>query len=450
MSSFSQKPPLLQFSESIVERCLARGATQAECFAEEGASTSASVEQNELKAASVAEHRAAGIRVIVEGRLGFAYVNRQDERSVATAIDDAIAIARASPVDVANDFPAPTSVRAMGGLYDERIAALGVNDAVENVVEMFGAARSNPIVSVDNASFSCSHGQTALANSKGVSLHERDSAVSWALFGMAVDGGEASSFDSVAEGRRQLDNIDVAAAGKKFAERVLSLRAPKRAKAYRGTVLFAPEAFAEIFLEPLLESIDGDAVLKGRSALANKRAERIAAPGFTLVDDGTLPGALGSSSFDREGCPHRRMVLIGDGVLHHFLYDGRAARRAGTYSTGHASGSARSAPMIGTTNLVLHPGDVDDEGLLSSLKTGLQVGRFSGNVDAVSGDYSGVAKGSFWVSKGQRVWPVQETLIAGNIYRDLKHIVHRGSRLEQMMTMAAPAVLIDGISVTTS
>jgi PmbA protein len=439
---------LEKLAAAVVEQCIAAGASEAECYAEAGHSTSASVEQNELKAASVAEHQALGIRVFVDRKMGFAYVNRTDSSSLRGAVEDAMAIAKASPPDEANQLLTTTAHRSVGGLYDERMAALGVNDAIGLVEAMHGAASTHKAVSIDNGSCSISTGATALVNSRGLVRSDQDSAITWALFGMAVENGEASGFDALSSGSRSLDDVQVAATGKRFAQRVLALRKPKAAKAYRGAVLFAPEAVAEIFLEPLLESLDGDAVWKRKSVLAHLRAQRIAAPGFTLIDDGTIAGALGSAGFDREGLPHQRMVLVGDGVLHRFLYDVKTSIRASVPPTGHASGSARSIPSIGTTNLTLLGGDASDAQLLRKLGTGLEVGRFSGTVDAVSGDYSGVAKGSFWVKNGARAWPVQETLIAGNVYRDLPNIIARSQHVEAMMTTHAPSLLVDGINVT--
>jgi len=139
---------------------------------------------------------------------------------------------------------------------------------------------------------------------------------------------------------------------------------------------------------------------------------------------------------------------VGDGGLHRFLYDVRAARRAGTLPTGHAQGSARSMPSIGTTNLHLAAGTLSDAELLSGVGTGLHVTRFSGNVDDVSGDFSGVAKGSFLVRRGKQLGPVKETLVAGNVFDLLPHILGMGQTLHKNMATTSPAVLIDGVTVT--
>jgi PmbA protein len=443
----------LDVCEAVMRRALRKGATQAEVWGEHVVSTSASLEQNELKGASTSEHEAFGVRVIVgvgaEARAGFCYVNRKDAASLDEAIDDALAIARAAGPDAGNDLVEPRPVRPIGGLYDRRVPAMTADDAVGLAVRLLQSARDvDARVSVDSGSVGTSHGTSAIATSRGIRLADVDGAVTWGLFGMAVDGDEVGSFDHVYEAVRSADDVNVEATGRDFASRVLALLRPRRGRTATGPALLSPEAFEEIFLSALCASVDGDAVLKGKSRLRDKLGERIASRGFTVVDDGTLPGAIGSASFDREGLPHRRSVLVGDGVLHRFLYDGKTARRAGRPPTGHASGSARSLPGIGTTNVRVAPGTLSDDGLLRALGTGLLVGRFSGNVDEVSGDFSGVAKGSFAVRGGRRAHPVQETLIAGNVFDLLQRVVERGGTLHRNMATECPYVLVDGLKVT--
>jgi PmbA protein len=421
--------------------------------------TSVSLEQNELKGASVAEHEAFGIRVFVgapgQRRMGFSYVNRKDGASLDEAIDDALAIARASSPDEANELVDPLPVRPIGGLYDPRIAALTTTDAVRLAQQLLEAARNkDKRVSVDSGTVSASHGETAIATTRGIRAVDVDAGVTWGLFGMAVDpkakgGTQVGSFDHVYDAARSFDDVNVDVAGARFAKQVLALLQPRKGpSALSGPALFSPDAFEEIFLAALISAIDGDTVLKGKSRLATKLGERIASTGFSVVDDGTLPGGLGSASFDREGLPHRRTVLVGDGILHHFLYDGKTAKRAKKRPTGHAQGAARSIPGIGTTNITVGPGDRSDDELLKELGDGLLIGRFSGNVDEVSGDFSGVAKGSFLVKNGKKTAAVQETMIAGNVYELFTKLIARGETLHRNMTTECPYVLVDGVTVT--
>lgn len=444
---------LLDLCDDIVNRARFAGADASEVYAERATLTSASVEQNELKGASFAEHEAIGIRVFVKAndgvRSGFSYVNHLGDDSIDDAIADAVAIAKASPGDPANGLVAPLPGKVVKGLWDDAVAALQPDDVVDDTVRLLELARKvDTRVSVDNASFSATTGVNAIVSSGGVRAASSEAAATWGLFGMAVDGDEVGSFDHVYDAARTLAEVDVKKAAHEYAHRVLSLLDPVDGRTYKGRVLFSSEAFEEIFLEALFESIDGDTVHKGKSRLKDKLGKRIAVNGFSLVDDGTITGALGSASFDREGLPHRRTVIMGDGVLHTFLYDGKAARRAGKKPTGHAQGSARSLPGIGTTNVRIGPGTADDEDLLRELGDGLYVGRFSGNVDAVSGDFSGVAKGSFLVERGRKTSPVKETLIAGNVFTGLEKIVAWGRHLHKNMATLCPHVLVDGIDVT--
>lgn len=444
---------LLALCDDVLARAKAAGASGCEAYAERVTQTSANVEQNELKGASCAEHEAVGIRVLLAAhggdKTGFAYVNHLGARSIDDAIADALAIAKASPGDPANGLVTPLPGKVVAGLWDDAIAGLQPADVVDNAVRLLdGARRVDRRVSVDNASFAATTGVSAIVSSGGMRAAASEASATWGLFGMALDGDEIGSFDDVFEASRTLAAVDVEGAAKRYAGRVLSLLHPREGNSYRGKVLFSADAFEEIFLEALLESVDGDAVAKGKSRLKGKLGKVVAARGFTLVDDGTVAGGLGSAPFDREGLPHRRTVIVGDGSLHTFLYDGRAARRASQRPTGHAQGSARTLPSIGTTNLKVAPGTATDEELMRELGDGLYVGRFAGDVDAVSGDFSGVAKGSFLVERGKRTAPVKETLIAGNVFAGLERMIAWGSSLHRNMATLCPHVLIDGVDVT--
>lgn len=440
---------LLELCDDVIARARRAGASSCEAFAEYVKQTSASVEQNELKGASSAEHEAVGIRLFVGDRMGFAYVNRFDDESLDEAIADAVAIAKASPGDPANGLLEPMPGKVVKGLWDDAIANLPPDEVVKRTAALLEQSRGiDTRVSVDNASFAATLGHSAVVSTAGVRAAASETAASWGLFGMAVDGDEVGSFDAYSDGARQLKDARTAEGARRFGETVLSLLHPHEGKSYKGKVLFSHDAFCEIFLDTLFEAIDGDAVHKGKSRLKGKLGERVASPGFLVVDDGARHGGLASGAFDREGMPHRRTVVMGDGVLHSYLYDGKAARRAKARPTGHALGSARNLPSIGTTNVEVGGGTATDEELLRELGSGLWVGRFSGNVDAVSGDFSGVAKGSFLVEKGKRTAPVKETLIAGNVFDALQHIVACGAERHRVMATLCPWVLVDGVDVT--
>jgi len=440
---------LLDVCEALTKRALKRGATQAEVYGEQAESVSATIEASTLKGAQASSHEGFGVRVFVGTRAGFAFVNRRDGKALDEAIDDAIAIAKAAEEDPGNDLFDPTPARPIYGLSDARVRTMSIDDVTALAARLISAARrEDKRAFIDSGDVSASHGTTAVANSRGLAVSYDDTGVQWGAFGMAADGDEVSSFDYAFDACRALDDVDVDVTGREFSRRVTALLRPRAGTTYTGPVMFSSEAFEEIFIGAILANVDGDSVWKGKSRLKDKLGTRIAAAGLTIVDDGTLAGAVGSARFDREGQPHRRTVIVGDGVLHRFLLDGRTAKRMSARPTGHAQGSARSAPGIGTTNLRVMPGERDDAALLRELKDGLYVTRFSGDVNEVSGDFSGVAKGSFLVRGGRVTRPVKETLIAGNVYDLLPRIIGLSCTLKRTMATIAPAALIDGVVVT--
>lgn len=442
---------LLEMCERWVARAKALGATDAEAFAEYVKGTNVSLEQNDIKGAEIGEHQAMGLRVFVGERMGFSYVNRFDDDALHEALSDALTIARTSPGDPDNGLVDPETVAPIPGIWDESIPQVPPDEVVADAARMLRAACAiDKRVSVDTGSASIRFGHEAIASSRGVATFAGSTGTMYGLFGMAVDGDDVGSFDHVYQGGIRYHEIDTEQLGRDFGDKVVSLLGARESRPYRGTVLFSAEAFEEIFVSTLLAGADGDSVTKGRSLLKDKLGQRIAPATLSIVDDGRLAGGVASFPFDREGLPHRRTPLVHEGTLTTFLYDGKAARRAGTRPTGNATGSARSLPGIGTTNLRVLPGNMSESELLRTLDQGLFVGRFSGTTDAVSGDFSGVAKGSFWVEGGERSHAVKETLIAGNALVLLQRIVALGSRLHRDYAFEGPWVLIDGVDVTSA
>lgn len=442
---------LLVLCHELVALATQRGATDVEIFAEYVKDTNVSIEQNDIKGVEVGEHHAVGIRVFVDDKMGFSYVNRFDEAALQEAVDDALTIAKTSPGDPANGLVLPEPVSPIADIWDAEIPRLSPDVVVAAASRMLLAAKEvDPRVSIDTGNVSARFGHEAIATSTGIAVCAGSTGTTYGLFGMAVDGEEVGSFDHVYQGSVRWADLRAEDMGREFGQKVVRLLGAQESKAYRGKVLFSAEAFEEIFVGTLLESADGDNITKGRSQLKGKLGCAIAAPHLKLTDDGAIPGGLGSFPFDREGLPHRRTTVVEKGVLQTYLYDGKSARRANTSPTGNASGSARSLPGIGTTNLRVAPGPHAEDALLQALDTGLFVGRFSGTTDAVSGDFSGVAKGSFWVAGGKRLHPVKETLIAGNVFVLLEQIVGMGNTLHRDYTFEGPWVLMDGVDVTTS
>jgi PmbA protein len=231
-------------------------------------------------------------------------------------------------------------------------------------------------------------------------------------------------------------------------EKFLAALRPRHAKSFKGAVLFHPRAIEELILGALMNALCAESVQRGVSPLAGRRGQAIAAPLFSLADDGTLAGAVGSASFDREGQPHRRLPLIEKGTLANYLYRHGSALQDGVPTTGHAAGGSRSAPATGPTNLLIDAGESPLASIRGGLSYSLLVDRVSGHPNPITGEFSCAVKGARLIENGEVGGPVTEVLIRGNAFELLRHVSAVSRERLERPGVTCPWLLIDGIDVT--
>ncbi len=199
------------------------------------------------------------------------------------------------------------------------------------------------------------------------------------------------------------------------------------------------------FLSVLASTLNGEAVLKGRSLFAERMGEEVSAPFVHLVDDASDPASSGAARFDAEGLASRRTPLIEDGVLRGFLYNTYAARRAGTASTGSAVRAGfKSGPGCGPRAISLSPGTRGQAELIADVELGLLVQEVSGlhsGVNPVSGDFS-VGAAGLMIRNGEVAEPVREITISSTIQRMLKGMLAVGNDLTWSYGPAAHVSLV--------
>ncbi len=440
---------LLTVCDRAVEKALAKGADEAEAFAVRGKSVTVDLQKNDLQIAKSMSGDGLGLRVFKSRSLGFAFVNNFVEESIDESVDRAIGIAKAAPPDEYNGLPEPTPIRPLDGIYNEEAETFGVDRAVEQALHMLRTAvEFDPRVSVDSGELAAQHGAKAIANSRGVRAEERSSSFYCYVFGMATEGDTVSSFDFQFDGSRSPTGFDPAAVARKFAGNVIASLGAVKGESFKGPVVLAPKAVANIVSHPIEFSIRASSVQKETSKLGGKLGKKIASELLTIVDDATLEDGFSSSAFDREGLAPQVLPIIEDGVLKNFIYDSYTARKEKRGSTGHAGGGAAAIPSISTTNVVFPEGTTSLEDIIAGVDKGILVTRFSGNVDPVSGDFSGSVKGGRMIRGGKLAEPLCGTMIAGNTFELLPAIVAVSKERERLFSDVLPYVRIDGVAVT--
>jgi PmbA protein len=217
-----------------------------------------------------------------------------------------------------------------------------------------------------------------------------------------------------------------------------------------------PTAQLPVVLEPniardllgdVFHAVSGESIFRKSSFLVGQLGEKIASSKLTVIDDGRIPGAVGSRPFDGEGLATRRTVIIREGVLQSYLLNTYTARKLGLKPTGNAGRGLVGAPTVEAGNLYVEPGPHTPAEIIKSVSRGLYVTELIGfGVNIVTGDYSRSASG-LWIENGELTFPVQGVTVAGNLKEMLNDIEMIGNDLERRGSVVAPTLLISKMTI---
>ena len=414
---------------SGVEAALAAGATDAEAWCEESVSREIRVYEGAVESLSDAGGRGMGIRAFIDDRAGYSYSTDLGEGGRRALGEAAYAAASAADPDEHAGLPEEFGATEVPGLASPEMQAWSTERKVELAIAVERAARSREGVSqVEDALFADGEQRAAIANSRGFSA-SYEVTQAWAYASaFAGEGDDLMTGLGMGLGRHP-GELDPEAIGGEAADRALALTGARQGQSRRCPVVL--DAFVAASFAGFIGSMtSADAVQRGRSLFAGREGEEVAQPSFALLDDGRDPGGPSSAPFDGEGSATRPTPLIEGGRLAGYLYDARTARKDGRASTANASRrSYRTPPAVGTSNLLIEPGDATLEELVARAGDGLYVSDVAGlhsGVNPVSGTFSVGASGRA-IEGGELGRPVREITIASDLVAMLRSVLAVGS-----------------------
>jgi PmbA protein len=419
----------------------ARPGEEVEAYVARGRDTDIEVFSGEVESLSSAESAGIGIRIVSGSRQGFAYAGSLDDDVVADTLAEARDNAGFSSTDEWVGLARPDGVTAAAlDLWRDDLTEYPTSDKVARALELERVVRSGDprIRQVQSAGWGDSAFESAVVTSTGISATSRRTVCYLSASAAAGDGDETQTGGGYSVGRSPAD-LDLEKAASDAVARATRLLGASKPRSAHLTVVLEPRITATL-LGILAGTLNGDAVLKGRSLFADRLGQTVSSPLLTLVDDPTDPDAYGATAYDAEGLATRRNSLVAGGVLQRFLYNSYSGRRAGTSSTGSAvRGGFKSGPGTGARALMVAPGADDPEAIYRLIGDGLLVQSVSGlhsGVNPVSGDFSVGAEGLL-IRDGGLAGPVREITIASTLQRMLQGIVAVGSDLERLPSSAA-------------
>jgi len=403
------------FEERLLDLARTRAAA-AEVYSLATEEAPVQFEANRLKSLVTRESFGVALRIIQDGRMGFAAgMGPPDpEFLVQSALETAEfgAPARFTLPGPAPYAPVETYDPAIEAVAVEAMAAVG-QQAIDQVRAAFPEVQCDATVARRVI-------RATVVNSAGVHAASRTSVFSARISGTWVRGTDMLFVgDSRASCRPGLDLSPIVEA---TLQQLEWCRATVPAPAMGAPVVFTPRAFAQAFTPALSLGFSGKTVLQGTSPLGELVGQACFDPRLTLVDDPTIAYCPGAQAFDGEGVTSQRRVLVDHGVLQGFVYDLQTAGLAGKGSTGNAGRGLTSLPAPDINVLVVEPGDLTFAAMLAQVDDGLVVeemlGSSQGNV--LGGDFSGNVLLGYRVRGGRIVGRVKDTMVAGNVYRSLR------------------------------
>jgi PmbA protein len=443
---------LRDLATSVVSRAMKAGATAAEAVVREGSEFSTVVRLGDVETLKESGSRAIGLRVFSGQRTASTYSSDFSDDGIQRLINGALDLVRVTSEDMYAGIPEPDQLGSLSGdlkLYYDDVYSLPPEERIDYARRAERAALdADPrLKNSDGGTFDAATGHKVLANSHGFVGEYRRSYCSVSAAPIAQDDQGAMQRDYWFSLSRTMSRLESAeSVGREAARRTLRRLGARKIASTQVPIVLDPMVAGSI-LDNIFDAVNGDAIYRQSSFLANKLGEKIAAGNITVIDDGTIPGGFGTEPFDGEGVPTRRTMVIENGVLKSYLLNTYTAKKLGMKTTGNASRGLAGTPGIGSGNFFLEKGERTPQQIIADIKQGLYVFQFLGfGVNMVTGDFSRGASG-LWIENGELTYPVEEVTVAGNLKDMLTNISEIGNDLEFRGSMASPTLRIDGMMV---
>jgi PmbA protein len=443
-----------EWAGSAVEGALAAGAGEAEAYASEEGTREVRVHGGEVESLTAATRRGVGVRAWIGGRVGYGFGTDLSDAGIAAIAARAADAARVADEDEHAGPPSPGGeIKEVPGLSDPSIGEWSAAEVAELALEIERSALEDPrVVGVEQAVYVDSADRVAISASTGVAGEFEATSCYGYLMALAEgeDGRETGLGFDLARGPR---GLDPAAIGREGAERATEMIGAGKPASRSCPVVLDPTV-ASSFVGILGRALGADAVQRGRSPLADKIGEIVAAEAFALHDDGLDPGGIASAPVDGEGLPRRRTALVEEGRLQTYLYDTYTARRGGVESTGNAGRSGyRAQPSVSPSNLIVTPGSFDRAELLDEAGEGVFITDVAGlhsGVNPVTGVFSVGASGRA-IRGGELAEPLREFTIASDLVSMLRSVRAVGREARWVPfggSVSTPPLLIGEMAVS--
>ncbi|MGY6633814.1 MAG: metalloprotease TldD [Alkalilacustris sp.] len=407
-------------------RAAVAGADDGELFLERRRSEALVLDDRRIRTASYDASEGFGLRAVRGEVAGYAHSTHLTEAALARAVETA-RLAVGDGGGVMAPPPAGTNRQLYAPIDPMADAAFGHKVETLREIDDFLRGLDRRVVQV-TASLAASVQEIEILRPEGRRLSDMRPMTRLNISVIVEQDGRRESGSAGGGGRVGLAGLmardhweGVAREALRIA--LVNLRA-EAAPAGVMDIVLGPGWPGILLHEAVGHGLEGDFNRKRASAFAGLMGQRVASPGVTVLDDGTLPDRRGSLSIDDEGTPSARNVLIEDGILVGFMQDRQNARLMGVAPTGNGRRQSHAhIPMPRMTNTYMVSGDAAPDAIVAELRDGIHaVGFGGGQVDITNGKFVFSCTEAYRVKNGRVVGPVKGATLIGDGPTALQHI----------------------------
>ena len=409
-------------NDAVVERALdearRRDGIAAEAYLRDSRGVSIDVIDGVVQSVEVDTERGVGVRVLGEGRVGFAYTSDLSPTGIAECVDLAAANQRITSPDEAIAFAAePIASDGELAIFDGGYEAHDVAEKTDLALAIEAAARNadRRITSFYKTSYGDGAGVTVFATTRGAYGTYRSTSFGAGTSCVATDGDDRQ-IGSFGDGGRTFATLGAERIGAEAARRAVEKLHARPFKTRRIDVVLEPYRAMDL-VGAIASLFSAENVLKGKSLLAGKVGSSVASELVTLRDEGRRVGGRATAPFDGEGTPTGDVLLLRGGALQGYLQSIRTARCMEATPTGNARrGSYAGTPHPGISNFYIEAGRTPAGALVRGVDRALALTSLLNlhTIDPISGEFSLGATATY-LERGEPQYPVKGITVAGNL-----------------------------------
>ena len=443
----------LELASDLAKRLKSKSLEGWEIFLQSEQGVSIEARDQKLESFENENTLSLAIRVIDQGRPGFAYCSDFRDRQISRLLDEVLNGAKHADRDQFLTIPEPDGpALVMPAVLDPDFQKQGEQEKISRAMAMEKTALDfdNRIKRVRGCEYHENLVGVWIMNSKGMSRSCKSTRFSLSISAVAQQGKDAQMAGEF-DWSFRYNMLDSGRLGKSVAKKALAKLGAKPIKSRKAAVVFSPQVAGE-FMDLLSFALNGESLAKQKTWLAGTEGRKIFSENITVMDNGLFEKGPECSPFDDEGVNSRNKELVKDGVVKQFMFDSYYGRKMKKQSTGNAKREMITMPPApGPSNFYLKPGKKSRNQLISSISSGFLLEEVLGMhmADEISGDFS-VGVSGHLIENGKISEPVSGVAIAGNLKNLFSRVAEVGNDLKFFNKAAAPTILIEEMEISGS